>query len=655
MHRKNVKGVSLSRHLAVQAGGILVVALLLLLAGVHAIDQYTTREFAAGFEREAVEKVTQLLEELETQAADVERNYQAILWNTFRSIQDYLYSQGTSLRELPWGILENLIAEAEMAVEQEKHIPFNGQMEFILYDETMRVRHSNRFADGRPADRRTRRTLQLMTLGEMRLERLELGDASSPSLICGAWFNLDEWILEIRITIPEELFDPFFRRIATMQGLSFIAATGIYSAEDGMPAWKGFSSSAPGLSAFAADFPPRGGKGAGASWKRDGTSTKYRIALPWTGTEQRSTYFRTPQILFIQLDFDAMKNIFSRHRTALLGVIILFSVAVLLLFWNVANETSRPFSRIAEEMLRFAALKERFSRKNSSRNARITEIIDLEQAFDSMSEEVTASLEKMRQADRTKNHFLSVVSHELRTPLTSILGFSKLLRRRLESVLLPLFPPSDGGARAVKDSIEELDIIFSEAERLTTLINDLLDMAKLDAGKMEWHMEWYPLSEVTEQALAATRILFNEDLVSVRSSVSRSLPALYGDRRRILQVLLNLLSNAAKFTLSGEVLVSATLLGDEVEVSVADTGIGIPPENLLSIFEKFRQVNEGPEQHHQGTGLGLSICREIVEYHGGRIWAENAPKRGSVFRFTLPVRIGDDGETFSSPHSVLFR
>lgn len=180
-------------------------------------------------------------------------------------------------------------------------------------------------------------------------------------------------------------------------------------------------------------------------------------------------------------------------------------------------------------------------------------------------------------------------------------------------------------------------------------------MAKLDAGKMEWHMEWYSLSEVTEQALAATRVLFNEDLVSVRSSVSRSLPALYGDRRRILQVLLNLLSNAAKFTLSGEVLVSATLLGDEVEVSVADTGIGIPPENLLSIFEKFRQVNEGPEQHHQGTGLGLSICREIVEYHGGRIWAENAPKRGSVFRFTLPVRIGDDEETFSSPHSVLFR
>jgi hypothetical protein len=114
MHRKNVKGISLSRHLAVQAGGILVMALLLLLAGIHAIDQHTTREFAASFEREAIEKATRLLEELETQAAEVEQTYQAILWNTFRLIQTYLYSQGISLRELPWGTLENLIAEAEM-------------------------------------------------------------------------------------------------------------------------------------------------------------------------------------------------------------------------------------------------------------------------------------------------------------------------------------------------------------------------------------------------------------------------------------------------------------------------------------------------------------------------------------------------------------
>jgi hypothetical protein len=127
MHRKNVKGVSLSRHLAVQAGGILVVALLLLLVGVHVIDQYTMQEFTAGFEREAVEKVTQLLEELVTQAADVERNYQAILWNTFRSIQDYLYSQGTSLRELPWGILENLIAEAEMTWNRKNTSPSMGR------------------------------------------------------------------------------------------------------------------------------------------------------------------------------------------------------------------------------------------------------------------------------------------------------------------------------------------------------------------------------------------------------------------------------------------------------------------------------------------------------------------------------------------------
>jgi hypothetical protein len=254
-------------------------------------------------------------------------------------------------------------------------------MEFILYDETMKVRHSNRIADGRPADRRTRRTVQLMTLGEMRLERLELGDVSSPSLICGTWFNLDDWILEIRITLPEELFGPFFRRIATMQGLSFIAATGIYSAEDGIPAWKGFSSSAPGFSVFAEAFPPRG-KGARVSWERDDTSTKYRIVLPWTGPNNAqpiSALLRS----FSSNSIRCMKNIFSRHRTALLGVIILFSVAVLLLFWNVANETSRPFSRIAEDMLRFAALKERFSRKNSSGNARITEIIDLEQAFDS--------------------------------------------------------------------------------------------------------------------------------------------------------------------------------------------------------------------------------------------------------------------------------
>src|ERR1700732_2328567 len=244
-------------------------------------------------------------------------------------------------------------------------------------------------------------------------------------------------------------------------------------------------------------------------------------------------------------------------------------------------------------------------------------------------EEASRARAAAEQADAAKSSFLSTVSHELRTPLTSVLGFAKIIRRRLEERLFPLIPEDDRKVQQAKEQvIENLGVVVSEGERLTKLIDDVLDLAKIEAGKFTWNMASVSIPDVIDRAVAATASLFEAKKLNLVRSIEPDLPAITGDQDRLIQVVINLISNAVKFTDSGSILSSARLRGQEVVVSFVDAGIGIAPAAQPKVFEKFKQVGDTLTDKPKGTGLGLPICKEIVEHHGGRIWGESEIGRG---------------------------
>jgi CheY-like chemotaxis protein len=182
-----------------------------------------------------------------------------------------------------------------------------------------------------------------------------------------------------------------------------------------------------------------------------------------------------------------------------------------------------------------------------------------------------------------------------------------------------------------------LGVVVSEGERLTKLIDDVLDLAKIEAGKFTWNMSSVPISEVIDRATAATASLFEAKKLKLIRNIEPALPAVTGDQDRLIQVVINLISNAVKFTDEGSVTCSARLDRGELVVSVTDSGIGIAPADQPKVFEKFKQVGDTLTDKPKGTGLGLPICKEIVEHHGGHIWVESESGKGSTFSFTLPI------------------
>ncbi|MBE7556426.1 MAG: response regulator [Anaerolineales bacterium] len=240
-------------------------------------------------------------------------------------------------------------------------------------------------------------------------------------------------------------------------------------------------------------------------------------------------------------------------------------------------------------------------------------------------------------ADRAKSAFLASVSHELRTPLTSVLGFAKIIKKRLE-VIVPAVSQDDRKVqRAIEQVSANVDIIVSEGDRLTALINDVLDLAKIESGKIEWHMQPLSIQEIIERSVMATSALFAAKAVEMVVDVEAGLPTITGDQDRLIQVVINLISNAAKFTSQGSVTCRARRMEDRILVSVIDTGIGIAPDDHKKVFEQFVQVGDTLTDKPKGTGLGLSISKQIVEHHGGRLWVESELEQGSNFSFTLPV------------------
>lgn len=246
--------------------------------------------------------------------------------------------------------------------------------------------------------------------------------------------------------------------------------------------------------------------------------------------------------------------------------------------------------------------------------------------------------EKLKELDKLKTDFLSTVSHELRTPLTSVLGFARITQKKLNEVIFTRIKPGDKRAdNAIRQVKENINITIAEGERLTDLINDVLDIAKLEAGKIEWRMEKLSVAGIIERAIASTTSLFEVKGLAVIKDIEEGLPDLTGDEDRLIQVLINLISNAVKFTSEGSITFRAAKIGGEIKISVVDTGVGINSTDLWKVFDKFKQVGDTLTEKPRGTGLGLAICKQIIDYHGGNIWVESEPGRGSAFSFTIPV------------------
>ena len=263
------------------------------------------------------------------------------------------------------------------------------------------------------------------------------------------------------------------------------------------------------------------------------------------------------------------------------------------------------------------------------------------------TEEAVAARAAAEAASAMKSTFLASVSHELRTPLTSVVGFTKLVRKRFEEIVTPALAGLPGGVaadpkleRAVRQIGENLAIMAAEGERLTAMINDVLDLQKIEAGRMEFRREPVDLLAVVDQALAATSALFATTGLAVIREAPDAVPPVVGDHHRLIQVVINLLSNAVKFTAAGTVTVTVEVAGDDVVVAVADTGTGIAAEDQARVFEAFAQAGDTLTDKPRGTGLGLPISRDIVEEHGGRLSLASRVGRGSTFSFSLPVAVG---------------
>lgn len=244
--------------------------------------------------------------------------------------------------------------------------------------------------------------------------------------------------------------------------------------------------------------------------------------------------------------------------------------------------------------------------------------------------ELRAANERLQELDRLKNDFVSTVTHELRTPLTSIRAISEILHDN------PHMPEAK--------RITFLSIIIKESERLTRLINQVLDLSKIESGKAEWYVSDVDMSLIIEESLLATQQLFEERNISLLLDVDPALPPVAADQDRLIQVMLNLLSNAAKFCQkeAGKVQVQAHCVGNEVQIDVIDNGPGIHSHHQQLIFEKFRQVGDTLTDKPQGTGLGLPISKEIITRLGGRLWVHSMLGAGATFSFTLPVATAQD-------------
>ena len=239
--------------------------------------------------------------------------------------------------------------------------------------------------------------------------------------------------------------------------------------------------------------------------------------------------------------------------------------------------------------------------------------------------EIEDKSRQIEAANRHKSEFLANMSHELRTPLNAIIGFSEVLQEKLFGELN-------------EKQAEYTDDILTSGRHLLSLINEILDLSKVEAGRMELELATFDLPLAIDNARTFVRERATKQGINLDVTIDKRLGEFMGDERKIKQILLNLLSNAVKFTPEGgRIGINARQANGVVEISVSDTGVGIAPEDQPKIFEEFRQVGSDYTHKKEGTGLGLTLAKKFVELHGGKIWVESEVGKGSTFVFTLPV------------------
>lgn len=313
----------------------------------------------------------------------------------------------------------------------------------------------------------------------------------------------------------------------------------------------------------------------------------------------------------------------------LLGVIALFS--------------KRPISDEEFKMLGSFADRTAMAIQNAKLHL---EIMELNQNLEKKVSERTRELEianiKLKKADRMKSEFLANMSHELRTPLNAIIGFAEVLRDGLCGEL------NENQKSAVID-------IYESGKHLLQMINDILDLSKVEAGKMELQLEEFSLREAIDEIQSIIRDMANKKGLGLQVFVSDKVSNIYADQVKFKQIMYNLLSNAIKFTMQGSITISADCDDEKYIISVQDTGIGIEPKNFEVIFDEFKQLDSSQSRQYEGTGLGLALTKRLVELHGGKIWVESEGLgHGSKFSFTIPkIKQGQKAVLESHTHEPI--
>jgi signal transduction histidine kinase len=252
------------------------------------------------------------------------------------------------------------------------------------------------------------------------------------------------------------------------------------------------------------------------------------------------------------------------------------------------------------------------------------QLIEYSRELEQKSKELKSLNARLKELDKLKDDFISTITHELRTPLTAVRSITEILH--------------DNAGLDANQQKQFTGIVIKEVERLTRLISQVLDFQKLASGRMNWDITPLDLRKVITEAISASKQLIAEKKIRLAMRLPEKCPRISGDRDRLMQVLLNLISNAVKFcpVTGGAIEVELIVQADYLQVNVEDNGIGISAENQALIFEKFRQVKDNTKGRPKGSGLGLSITRQIIEVHNGRIWVESELGKGAKFSFSLP-------------------
>jgi signal transduction histidine kinase len=360
--------------------------------------------------------------------------------------------------------------------------------------------------------------------------------------------------------------------------------------------------------------------------------------------QQLEEYLEQLSVVTIKSAKDKQQQTAASVKRAMnvLGLATLAGVLLALLAtWFIGRAISSPLSQMTKVMSNLAAGDHEIhipaidSRDEVGSMARAVEVfrqrsVQLhrrESELAQMVDRLAILRDRADEASRAKSAFLANMSHELRTPLNALIGYSEML--------------FDGLYGSLPDRARDpVGRVQANARHLLGLINNVLDLSKIEANQFTLHMSDYSMSGIVESVVSTTESLTKAKNLTVTTDVPQSLPRGYGDEQRLTQVLLNLMGNAIKFTDAGEIHVDATAANGELKVAVRDSGPGIPESHRHRIFEEFQQVDTSSTRQKGGSGLGLSIARRIVELHGGRMYLESVLGKGSTFGFIVPIRCG---------------